>query len=138
MSSQQPNVAAQPPINTNMVPPLTNTLPSNQQETGIKTAVIATVINIVLTFLLFHTHNFNILVAGLYLGFSKGVGPKTKPIFYLCNLVFIFLDNAIFKNGLYDPERGPVGGVFITTMSSAVLAAIPLGLMWAIRKVKKS
>lgn len=132
---QQSNTVAQHPVSSGAT---LSTTASSQQETGVKTAVIATVINIILTFLLFHTYNFNILLAGLYLGFSKGVGPKTKLIFYLANFVFFFLDDALFKNGLNDPERGPVGGVLVTAMSSAMLAAIPLGLMWAIRKIKKS
>jgi len=103
----------------------------------IKTALIASILNIVIKLLLFSTDNINILVSGIYLGVSKQTTKRTVILFMIINFIFYFVYDGLFRRAIYDPERGITAGIIIHSLSSMMLSALPLFFMWLTRKIKK-
>lgn len=108
---------------------------NSSSDKGIKEALIATAINVVLTLLLLNTVNLDVLVSGIYLGLSKE-GTYTKRLFYGLNFAFFLLNEGLIKSG-FNSDRGVIRGIFVTTFSALILAAIPLGISFVIKKIKK-
>lgn len=111
---------------------------AKSQQNQIKTALIAIAVYIILQFVFFNTESVNVLASGIYLGLAKGVDRKTGLIFFITITLFSVLDDILLKNGLSDPQRGSVAALLSSIIAGVIGAAIPLGIMWIIRKISKA